>query len=65
MLTWGTVQFGGKFAIGTLEQPTWFHTMAGLVVYIAALLGVFSLVQLLAKDWRTAKPKTGTGQEMR
>ena len=65
MLTWGTVQFGGKFAIGTLEQPTWFHTTAGLVVYIAALLGVFLLVQLLAKDWRTAGAKTGTGKELR
>jgi exosortase len=63
VLTWGTIQFGGKFAIGTLEQPTWFHTMAGLLVYIAALLGVFLLVQLLAKDWRPASLRTEIGQE--
>jgi exosortase len=65
MLTWGTVQFGGKFAIGTLEQPTWFHTLAGLLVYVAALMGVFLFVQLLAKDrWRVGM-KPGTGEATR
>lgn len=57
MLTWGTIQFGTNFAVGTLEQPTWFHLLAGLLVYIAALAGVFLLVQLLVGGWRFPGPK--------
>jgi exosortase len=49
MLTWGTVQFGAGFAAGTLKNPSWFHSAAGIVVYIAALAGVFCLVQCLVR----------------
>ena len=41
MLTVGALQFGNPFAIGTLENPTWFHEAAGILVYVAALSGVF------------------------
>jgi exosortase len=43
MLTFGTIGFGSRFAIGTLEEPSWFHEGAGFIVYIAALLGVLSV----------------------
>jgi exosortase len=47
MLTFGTVAFGSNFAVGTLEHPSWFHVVAGFVVYIAALIGIFVLASLL------------------
>jgi exosortase len=47
MLTFGTVAFGSDFAVGTLENPTWFHLAAGFVVYIAALIGILLLAWLL------------------
>ena len=51
MLTFGTVAFGSHFAVGTLENPTWFHLAAGFVVYIAALFGVFVLAWLLNREF--------------
>ena len=50
MLTFGTVAFGSDFAVGTLENPTWFHLAAGFVVYIAALIGIFALAWLLNRQ---------------
>jgi hypothetical protein len=47
MLTFGTVAFGSDIAVGTLENPTWFHLAAGFVVYIAALIGIFLFARLL------------------
>ena len=47
MLTFGTIAFGSDFAVGTLENPTWFHLAAGFVVYIAALIGIFLFARLL------------------
>ena len=43
MLTFGTMAFGSPFAIGTDENPTWFHLGAGFLVYIAALGGVLAI----------------------
>jgi exosortase len=51
MLTFGTMAFGSDFAVGTLENPTWFHLAAGFVVYIAALIGVFVLAWLLNREF--------------
>lgn len=65
MLTWGTIQFGSGFAVGTLQSPTWFHTGAGLIVYIAALAGVFLLVHLLARDWHFERSKALTAKGRR
>ncbi len=47
MLTFGTMAFGSDFAIGSLENPTWFHLAAGFLVYIAAVLGVLLIAWLL------------------
>jgi exosortase len=41
MLTAGALLFGNTFAIGSLENPSWFHEAAGILVYVAALAGVF------------------------
>ena len=40
MLTFGTIVFGSDLAIGSEQNPTWFHTSAGFLVYVAALGGV-------------------------
>jgi exosortase len=58
MLTFGTMLFGSSFAIGTLENPTWFHTGAGFLVYVAALAGVFCVGCLVGKVARTTSPDT-------
>jgi exosortase len=65
MLAWGTIQLGSGFAIGTIQEPTWFHMAAGLAVYIAALAGVFLLVQFLARDRHSGRPKTQAVKEAR
>jgi exosortase len=51
MLTFGTVAFGSRFAVGTLENPSWFHLMAGFLVYIAALIGIMIFAWLLKEDF--------------
>jgi exosortase len=51
MLTFGTVAFGSRFAVGTLENPTWFHLVAGFIVYIAALIGIMLFAWLLNGDF--------------
>ena len=49
MLTGGALQFGSDFAIGTAETPSWFHDAAGILVYVAALSGVFLVASLIKK----------------
>jgi exosortase len=49
MLTVGALQFGNAFAIGSLENPSWFHDAAGILVYVAALSGVFLLTSLVKR----------------
>ena len=51
ILTFGTLGFGAKFAIGSLDHPTWFHTGAGYFVYIIALGGMVLLGGLLTRQW--------------
>ena len=60
MLTLGALQFGNAFAIGTPENPSWFHEAAGILVYIAALGGVF-LVGFLVKRVAPLRPRPREG----
>ena len=48
MLVWGTERFGSAFAIGTEENPTWFHMGCGYAVYAVALVLLFVLIGLLS-----------------
>jgi exosortase len=47
MLTAGALLFGNAFAIGSLENPSWFHEAAGILVYVAALSGVLLVATLV------------------
>ena len=47
MLTIGTIIMGSKTAIGTLDQPSFFHMLAGYVVFVVALGGMFGVASLL------------------
>jgi exosortase len=49
MLTIGTVAFGSEFALGKnpLDHPSWFHMMAGYLVFIVALLGMMGIASML------------------
>jgi len=49
MLTFGTILFGSEFAIGSEQNPTWFHTGAGYLVYVAALGGILLVGWLVGK----------------
>ena len=51
MLTIGTVLFGSEFALGKnpLEHPSWFHMLAGYLVFIVALLGMMGVASLLGR----------------
>ncbi len=51
MLTLGTIAMGAEKAIGTLENPTFFHMMAGYVVFVVALGGMLIIGALLNLDW--------------
>jgi eight transmembrane protein EpsH (proposed exosortase) len=50
VLTLGTMTVGPDFAIGTLENPTWFHTGAGFAVFLVALSGMLLAAKLLDSD---------------
>jgi hypothetical protein len=57
MLTIGTVLFGSEFALGKnpLEHPSWFHLLAGYLVFIVALLGMMGVASLLSRIGKTQK----------
>jgi exosortase len=76
MLTIGTIVFGAEFAIGknALTEPSWFHLIAGYLVFIVAIGGMIGISHLLldfsavrarltqsVKSLRGLKP-TSTGQ---
>lgn len=54
MLTIGTIALGPEIAIGTLEKPTFFHMLAGYIVFAVALLGMLGVGWLLNTDWHSA-----------
>jgi exosortase len=56
MLTFGAMWLGADFAIGTPEQPTWYHMGAGFIVYIASLLGVLGVGWLVGRNWKRRGP---------
>jgi exosortase len=51
MLTLGTVAFGSEFALGKnpLEHPSWFHMLAGYLVFMVALIGMMGIASLLGR----------------
>ncbi len=51
MLTLGTIAMGPEIAIGTLEKPTFFHMMAGYVVFAVALGGMLGVGRLINTDF--------------
>ena len=51
MITLGTIAMGPEIAIGTLEKPTFFHMLAGYLVFVVALGGMLGVSQLLNTDW--------------
>lgn len=50
-LTFGTIALGPEIAIGTLEHPTFFHMLAGYVVFVVALGGMVLVGFLINFDW--------------
>ncbi len=47
MLVVGTMHFGPKFAIGSLESPSTYHISAGLLVFAVALIGMVAIARVL------------------
>lgn len=54
MLTIGTIVFGAEFAIGksALTDPSWFHMVAGYLVFVVALGGMVGIAFLLSNATR-------------
>jgi exosortase len=51
MLTIGTIAMGSETAIGSLDDPSFFHMLAGYLVFIVALAGLIGIGKLLNADW--------------
>jgi len=61
MLTFGTMAMGPTIAIGTLENPSFFHMAAGYLVFAVALggmIGVGWLLQMLPRWSDTSMSRT-------
>jgi len=62
-LVLGTLCFGSSFAVGSVERPSWYHTGAGILVYIAALGGLFVAGSILALTTKTSNRSAYKGQK--
>jgi exosortase len=62
-LVLGTLWFGSSFAVGSVEQPSWYHTGAGVLVYIAALGGLFVVGSILGFITKTSDRSAYKGQK--
>lgn len=51
ILTFGTIILGPGIAIGTEDHPSFFHMMAGYLVYGFALLGIMGVGKLVNLNW--------------
>ena len=51
ILVLGSIAFGSAFAVGTNDEPSWFHEGAGFLVYAVALGAEFGLASLLTRKW--------------
>lgn len=58
ILILGSIAFGGALAIGTTENPSWFHEGCGFVVYAVALGAEIFLASLLTRKWRRPPNET-------
>ena len=63
MLTIGTLLMGSEKAIGSLEHPSFFHMLAGYVVFLVALGGMFGLAHLLS-SWRISTVRLNPPTEL-
>lgn len=52
MLVLGSICFGSAFAIGTNDNPSWFHEGCGFLVWVVALGAEVGLASLLTRDWK-------------
>jgi exosortase len=57
MLTFGIIAMGPEKAIGTLERPSFFHMMAGYLVFVVALAGMIGIGALLQLQWSTLRDR--------
>jgi exosortase len=52
MLVLGSICFGSAFAIGTNDNPSWFHEGCGFLIWVVALGAEFGLASLLTRQWK-------------
>ncbi len=53
LLTFGTILFGSKFAIGSEADPSTYHMGAGYFVYLIAVGGMLGIGWFLKYDWKS------------
>lgn len=59
MLVLGSICFGSAFAIGTSDDPSWFHEGCGFLIYAVALGAEFVLASLLTRKWNRSADSPG------
>ncbi|MDR1303730.1 MAG: exosortase/archaeosortase family protein [Verrucomicrobiales bacterium] len=57
LLAFGAQMFGASFAIGTEQQPSFYHLFAGFMVFAVALGGMFLIGWLLNGGWQKLLPR--------
>jgi len=59
MLVLGSIFFGSAFAVGTGDNPSWFHESCGFLVYGVALGMELALASLLTREWKSPTVVSG------
>ena len=64
MLVLGCIFFGNVFAIGTTDQPSWFHEGCGFLIYGVALGMEFIIASLLTRKWFSMAEESDAEDEL-
>jgi hypothetical protein len=54
MLDFGSICFGSAFALGTNDNPSWYHEGCGFLIYAVALGAELGLASLLTRNRKDA-----------
>jgi exosortase len=61
LLVFGSIWLGTAFAVGTSDNPSWFHEACGMAVYVVALGAEFFLGWCLTRNWKGAPDQPADG----
>jgi exosortase len=62
LLVLGSIMFGSAFAVGTADNPSWYHEGCGYLIYAVTLGSEFCLASLLTWKWKLPGDYSGAEQ---